>query len=168
MNELEQSKLKYDIVFYHMKTCGYCEMAKNVLDKEIKAGIIGEFEHIYAPSGVQAFPHFVNNKNGKTFTGCPRTKDELFLQLDYIEPLLKESYNTLTSHMFENVEPFTYDQCTKDNFCNRVERFEMESCPSYPVVERMETISTDVLYGHHKSGYSTLSECWVKQTNYTA
>ena len=135
MNELEQRKLKYDIVFYHMKTCGYCEMAKNVLDKEIKAGIIGEFEHIYAPSGVQAFPHFVNNKNGKTFTGCPRTKDELFLQLDYIEPPLKEG-------------------------------FEMESC--YPVVERMETISTDVLYGHHRGGYSTLSECWVKQPNYTA
>ena len=36
------------------------------------------------------------------------------------------------------------------------------------VVEHMETVSTDVLYGHHRGGYLKLSDCWVKQPNYTA
>ena len=37
-----------------------------------------------------------------------------------------------------------------------------------PVVEHMETVSTDVLYRHHTGGYSKLSNCWVKQPHYTA
>jgi hypothetical protein len=40
MNELEQRKLKYDIVFYHMEGCYYCRMANDELDPLIKAGII--------------------------------------------------------------------------------------------------------------------------------
>ena len=142
MNELEQRKLKYDIVFYHMTGCYYCKMANDALDPLIKAGIIpasgiiGKFAHTdKPPPGVQGFPHFVNNKNGKTVTGWPGSEKELFIQLDYI----KEGYNVLESHLLPH---------KRKEF---PETFEMENFPSYNV-----------------GGYSKLSNCWVKRPDFTA
>jgi hypothetical protein len=136
MNELEKRKLKYDIVFYHMEGCHYSGIANTELDPQIKSGIIGKFAHTdKPPPGVQGFPHFVNNKNGKTVTGWPGSEKELFIQLDYI----KEGYNVLDSHLLPH---------KRKEF---PETFEMENFPSYNV-----------------GGYSKLSNCWVKQPNYTA
>ena len=153
MNDLEQRKQKYDIVFYHMTGCYYCQKANEALDPLIKSGKIGKFTHNEKPPpGVQGFPHFVNNKNGKTVTGWPGSEAELFIQLDYI----KEGYNVLESHL----PPHKRKEFS--------ENFEMENCPSYPVVERMQTIPTDVLYHNQAGGYLTLDKCWVKQPDYTA
>ena len=147
MNELEQRKQKYDIVFYCMAGCYHCQMANSALEKEINSGIVGKFAHTDdPPPGIQGFPHFVNNKNGKTVTGWPRTKDELFLQLDY-----KETF-------------WFKPDMKKEGFS---ENFEMESIPSYNVLEPMETIPADVPYHHNVCGYSKLSNCWVKRPDYT-
>jgi hypothetical protein len=57
-------------------------------------------------------------------------------------------------------------KCKKEGFS---ENFEMESVPSYPVVNYMETIPPVIHYYHHTGGgYSKLSNCWVKQPNFTA
>jgi hypothetical protein len=67
-------------------------------------------------------------------------------------------------------------KCKKEGFSENFEmgnlpphkRFEMETFASHNVVERMDTIPTDVLYRHQAGGYLPLSNCWVKQPNYTA
>jgi len=243
--ELEKKKLKYPIVFYYMTGCPHCEDAEKALDSEIKSGIIGPFKHTQnPPAGVQGFPHFVNNRNKKTFTGWPGSKEALYLKLDFVE-LFKEDYpekypkNTCyqdcwkkhrgpdgiqrwqsempTDSLFYaryyncterecdaapkatqpvipkvvqpsvgGVNDFKSRQsqeckecavlalkcqncalkCKKEGFS---ENFEMESVPSYPVVNHMETIPPDIHYYHHTGGgYSKLSNCWVKQPNFTA
>ena len=54
------------------------------------------------------------------------------------------------------------------NFVKNEKKLEMFEMENFPVVEHMETIPTDVLYHHHTGGYSKLSNCWVKQPDYTA
>ena len=268
------------IRFYHMEGCYHCTTAKEFLQTEIDSNQIILLPS-YCAEGVQGFPHFVNPKNGKTLTGCPKSKEDLFERLDY-----KENFTPLTpcqiqcrSNNRNNIpwglnngfyeeearirnycnsicQPLTPEQkaalelgncCAqkarydKDNYfsqnpaitfdslkaecilnkckpptpapptpapptptkeqccaqkaykwcgnkicrtynsyynncvtnpgqwsCPSSENYEPESMPYYPVVEHMETVSTDVLYRHHTGGYSKLSNCWVKQPNYTA
>ena len=220
MNELEKRKLKYDIVFYHMEGCYYCKMSNDAIYPQIQSGIIGKFAHTdQPPAGVQGFPYFVNNKNGKTVAGWPSSKQALYDELEYTEPILKEQYietpspspspspytvcnnvcyeNTKKAGFKENTVAFTsqWYSCMSKNRCFDLfdtlmqtptqtptptqtqtqsakregfsENFEMDFS-SFPVVENMETIPTDVLYHNHKGGYSKLSNCWVKQPDYTA
>ena len=145
MCEIKDSDLN-KIRFYHMGGCYHCTTAKEFLQEEIDSNKI-----ILLPShcieGVRGFPHFVNPKNGKTLTGCPKSKEDLFERLDY-----KENFMVPSEH--ESMPSYHL--------------VEYESMPSYPVVEHMETVSTDVLYHHRTGGYSKLSNCWVKQPDYTA
>lgn len=237
MNELELEKQKYPIVFYCMAGCYYCQMANNALDPEIKSKIIGKFAHTdEPPAGVQGFPHFVNNRNKKTVTGWPGSKEELFLQLGYKVEKFKEDYpesienNTCYKDCWKKLggpdgkqrgviqmSPLFYtryygcteaecdakvtqpvipkvtqpvipkvgqsqecskvcaQECSKvcANKCNKregfSENFEMESVPSYPVVNYIETIPPDIHYYHHTGGgYSKLSNCWAKRPDFTA
>lgn len=155
--ELEKKKLEYPIVFYYMTGCPHCDDAERVLDPLIKSGVIGPFKHTQKPpAGVQGFPHFVNNRNKKTVTGWPGSEEELLRQLDYP----KESFNG------ENQKYNQFGILRKMPM--KRENFEMENSPSYPVVERMDTIPTDVLYRHQTGGYLPLNKCWVKQPDYTA
>ena len=261
------------IRFYHMEGCYHCTTAKEFLQAEIDSNQIILLPS-YCAEGVQGFPHFVNPNNGKTLTGCPKSKEDLFERLDYKEnfmmssyPLyehytgdgylqLKEDYgrggfspqqlcqinctreaqnsgftkdswfyNTVRANCVErqrcsslatvNSAPQTtqttqppqtlppkttqprscqqiqndcytaaanmfrgnlnesnrnneYVDCVRRANCPSSENYEPESMPCYPVVEHMETVSTDVLYRHHTGGYSKLSNCWVKQPHYTA
>jgi hypothetical protein len=187
MNELEQRKLKYDIVFYHMEGCYYCRMANDELDPLIKAGIIpasgiiGKFAPTdNPPPGVQGFPHFVNNKNGKTITGWPGSKQALYDKLDYKEPVpvpvLTEPFKPLQRNTLEKpVRSTLTDIFIPKNPKNPNKReyfsenYEPESMPSYPVVQSMEPIPQSIHYYHDVgAGYSKLSNCWVKRPNYTA
>jgi glutaredoxin len=187
--ELEKKKLEYPIVFYYMTGCPHCDDAERALDPLIKSGVIGPFKHTQKPpAGVQGFPHFVNNKNGKTVTGWPGSEEELFRQLGYI----KENFTNGMGNVSEyNLPPHKREQFSENYLYNKNpymdtnvsrtlyarnfrrppikrENFEMENSPSYPVVERMDTIPTDVLYHHQAGGYLPLNKCWVKQPDYTA
>lgn len=154
------------IIFYAMNGCGHCDNAKDALAEEINSGKIKVLSNFEAPYGVQGFPHFVNTKNKKTLTGWPGSKNNLLEKLDCVE-LFGDDDDI--DAFFKPTMPI------KENFSDlnllphkRFENFEMENYHSYPVVERMEPVSTDVLYQNHTGGYSKLSNCWVKQANYTA
>lgn len=203
--KLEALKLKYDIVFYHMTGCYHCQTANEALDPLIQSGKIGKFTHNQQPPpGVQGFPHFVNNKNGKTVTGWPGSEEELFRQLGYIKENYDPKYDPLKRRAElkkENFDEAEREKCRQNCvtnktilditkkcrtcswscICNSIcqnekgaklinfsKKFEMENSPSYPVVERMDTIPTDVLYRHQAGGYLPLNKCWVKQSDYTA
>ena len=196
-----------------MEGCGHCESAKIALDSEINSGIIRKIPHTNAPADLRAFPHFVNNDNGKAVTGWPRNKEELYKQLDYVvqntpfqdfqaqmeqqqaqqvfldqlryaeqqqaqEQAQQQAHQQAQQVFLDQLryaEPPTlppmFDQIgyapqlpPKEFF----EHFGMEKCSSYPVVETMQTVSTDVLYHKHTGGYSKLNDCWVKKADYTS
>lgn len=156
------------IKFIYMNGCYYCEMAKSQLTQEINSGEVILIPHTDAlPEdlvGVKGFPHFINIKNKRTVTGWPTTKENLIKELDYI----KEPYNTLDSHYLPPHQRFEMENFEMMGNLPPHKRFEMENFASYPVVEHMEPVSTDVLYRHQAGGYLPLNKCWVKQADYTA
>jgi hypothetical protein len=143
-------------------------MIKFIFGEEINSGEVILIPHTEALEedlvGVKGFPHFINIKNKRTVTGWPTTKENLIKQLDYV----KEPYNTLDSHYLQPHERFEIENFEMMENLPPHKRFEMENIASHNVVERMDTIPTDVLYRHRAGGYLPLDKCWVKQADYTA
>lgn len=70
------------VVFYSMGSrCGFCVMAEKMLNSEIASGEIVVVEASQANGKFQGFPSFENKKNGKTHTGLPKSKEELYQKL---------------------------------------------------------------------------------------
>lgn len=69
------------ILFYSMPTCGYCKKAMQLLSNELASKEIVLKSSQEAPKGVSGFPYFVNSSNGKTHTGLPSSKMDLYAKL---------------------------------------------------------------------------------------
>jgi len=171
------------INFYHMQGCHYCVTAKNELQNLIDCGKVIELGHEGALNkGVQGFPYFElvdDNKVLKTSRGWAG-KANLFNDLGYTPTCenYQENYldmnhqNTDMNHQYTDMNQYMNHQNYHMN--NQItdmmnhQNTDMNHQVNSTVVEHMETVSTDVLYGHHRGGYLKLSDCWVKQPNYTA
>ena len=102
------------IRFYDMGGCYYCTKAKDFLQAEINSNEIILLPS-YCAQGVQGFPHFVNPKNGKTLTGCPKSKEDLFERLDYKENFMMPSY-PIVEHMETFPPEVLYDHHTSGGY----------------------------------------------------
>lgn len=72
------------INFYSMDGCGYCDLSKQLLKKEINTGEVKLVSHKEAPAGVMGFPYFTKesgNRIQKSFAGYPGTKENLYHNL---------------------------------------------------------------------------------------
>ena len=76
------------IIFYSMDGCGFCQKAKSELANDIASGLVIIKGQKEAPPGVNGFPHFVNEKNGKAVSGF-RPREKLFAELE----ILSEGYH---------------------------------------------------------------------------
>ena len=183
------------INFYHMEGCPHCVTAKSELKSLIDSCKITEFSQKEAPIGVKGFPYFElvdsNGKVLKTSTGWAG-KDTLFGNLgtyekyesepteamvfncmkeSYIPPrkeAVKEGYESNPKVAKQVLKKPVVDNISESRNFFKEKKLEMFEMENFPVVEHMETIPTDVLYHHHTGGYSKLSNCWVKQPDYTA
>ena len=168
------------INFYHMEGCPHCVTAKSELKSLIDSCKITEFSQKEAPIGVKGFPYFElvdsNGKVLKTSTGWAG-KDTLFGNLGTYEKYESEPteamvFNSMKESYIRQKEGVKQVQqkniSASGNFFKDQKKLEMFEMENFPVVEHMETIPTDVLYHHHTGGYSKLSNCWVKQPDYTA
>jgi len=142
-----------------MQGCYYCEMAKSQLQEEIRSGEIILIPHTEASAkdleGVKGFPHFINDKNQKTHTGWPGTKDALIEQLKTKEPFY-EGLDDEIGDFFNKPKP-------------RKENFVMENVPYFPIVKSANVPTPDIHYTHHMSGeYMRLGKIWTVQPPFTA
>ena len=186
------------INFYHMEGCHHCVTAKTELQTKIDAGEIRLLSQKDAPQHVKGFPYFelvdANNNVLKTSTGWS-SKQNLYnnLGLAYIETY--DNYEFGQNYQDPNQQNYlamnypNYDQNYHDpnyaqtyhdpnyqnyiamndpNYAQNYDMNHQKHHNMFPVVEHMETVSTDVLYHHRTGGYSKLSNCWVKQPDYTA
>lgn len=88
------------IKFFFMRNCGFCTKASNILDKDIKSGVIIEYDSTEAPDNVTGFPYF--EYNGNTFKGCPLSREHLLKELKY-------SDGSLSTTEEDYKENYTYD-----------------------------------------------------------
>jgi glutaredoxin len=65
------------ITFYNMKGCGYCRKADELFKNEISSGEMIKRPSSDAPKGVKGFPHFINDVNGKEYSGLPKDYNSL-------------------------------------------------------------------------------------------
>jgi glutaredoxin len=70
------------VIFYKMNSCGYCTKAEKLLADEIANKTVIIKSSSEAPAGVNGFPYFVNDVNGKSHMGYPGTKEALFEKLN--------------------------------------------------------------------------------------
>lgn len=80
------------VKFYHMKGCGFCKKAMEMLEPLINQGKIEVVPHDQAPAGVSGFPHFEGP--GGEHTGLPKSVDELMAKVSGSV----ENYNPLKSN----------------------------------------------------------------------
>ena len=76
------------ITFYSMDRCGFCNQAKAMFKDEIASGEMVVKPSSEAPAGTRGFPTFT--ANGKSHSGLPRSKEELYSKLG----VSKEKYKT--------------------------------------------------------------------------
>ena len=73
------------IEFYHMKNCGFCNKAKELLKPHIELGHIVVKDASEAPGGLfTGFPGFKSPKTGKTHMGLPESYDALAKKLGHV------------------------------------------------------------------------------------
>jgi hypothetical protein len=73
---------KMPIIFYSMKNCGYCKQAKIMFAPELSCGEMTEKNSSEAPTGkYSGYPSFHNPQTGKSHTGKPSSKKELYKKL---------------------------------------------------------------------------------------
>lgn len=63
------------VKFYHMKGCGFCSRAMDMLKPLIDQGHIEVLSHDKAPANVRGFPHFEGPKG--EHSGLPKSPEEL-------------------------------------------------------------------------------------------
>ena len=79
------------ITFYFMNGCGFCTKAKEMLATEISNGEISIIPSSQAPKGINGFPTF--SYKGKTHSGLPKTKEQLYNKLGYVSEGYSREYS---------------------------------------------------------------------------
>jgi len=76
------------VTFYTMVRCGFCNKAKEMFKDEIASGEMVVKPSSEAPAGTRGFPTFT--ANGKSHSGLPSSKEELYSKLG----VSKENYKS--------------------------------------------------------------------------
>ena len=140
--------------------CVHCMTAEKALEKEIVSGEIKVFDadvaqqHHHQPRG---FPFFVNSETGKSMAGWPGNIENLYKELG----ISKENYNGYNStKSVNNPTKPPINNPTKPPINN----------PTKPPINnptKPPVPSDSMMCPQNRGGYLTLSQCWVKQKEYS-
>jgi hypothetical protein len=74
-----------DILFFYMPGCPYCSNSAQLLKNGIDSKKINVHPYNLAPKEATGFPFFLNIKNGKSYTGMPKSEELLYKELGTTE-----------------------------------------------------------------------------------